>query len=73
MQKCPGITFLKELLEKHLGARLCLWKHANNCIVFHFTDVSSALPFVPFLRKFRNHTINLNTLTLEIIMGYDVV
>lgn len=64
---------LKELQEKHLGARLCLWKHANNCIVFPFTEVSYALPFVPFLSKFRNCTINLNTLTLQIIIGYYVV
>lgn len=73
MQKYLGIIFLKELQEKHLGARLCLWKHASNCIVFHFTDMSYVLPFVPFLSKFRRHTINLNTLTLQIIIGYYVV
>ena len=42
MQKHLGRTFLKELQEKHLGARLFLWKHANNCIVFPSTEVSYA-------------------------------
>lgn len=42
MQKCLGRTFLKESQEKHLGARLLLWKHANNCIVFPFTTAKYA-------------------------------